>query len=282
MGAVNTYMNGLTAEQRLEPLTIPRVKPRPSRMTSLKARRRSSTVGGLLKSIQACPLPSLLLGECADGLPFLVGLGDPEIGALLVSCEKGTGKTHQLQVLADSAIRLNAPSDLQIGILTYKTDEWQAWETSPQRRKYLQGIYAWYDPWAEGLIQSLVDLAEARREGERLGTDVLLILDDLNFIEELSYEAQVNLHWLLEYGSQSKIWVAGAINAHQVAEFRYWVDVFRTRIVGRVISEENAGILAMHTGNRADSLEPATFRAWTGSEWCTYRLPLLGDEVLRR
>lgn len=277
MGALSTYNTILKTEQSLDPLTRPRVKPRLIKSTRTEPCIQPSTVGGLLKSIQACPFTSLLLGECADGLPFLVELGDPEMGAALVSCEKGTGKTHQLQVMAESAARLNAPSDVQIGILTFKPDEWYSWERSSQHRKYLQGIYAWYDPWAEGLIQNLVDLAEARRGGDRSGADVLFIVDDLNFIEELSYEAQVNLHWLLEYGSQSNIWVAGAINAHLAADFRYWVDPFRTRIIGRVIRAENAGILGLDPGIKAGAVEPGTFRVWAGYEWRTYRLPLLGD-----
>lgn len=277
MGALSTFTTILKTEQSLDPLTKPRVKLYPFRSTRSEPRIKPSTVGGLLKSIQACPFPTLLLGECADGLPFLVELRDPEMGAALICCEKGTGKTHQLQVMAESATRLNAPSDVQIGILTFKPDEWHNWERSSQHRKYLQGIYAWYDPWAEGLIQTLVDLAEARREGGRIGADVLFIVDDLNFIEELSYEAQVNLHWLLEYGSQSQIWVAGAINAHLAADFRYWVDPFRTRIIGRVIRAENAGILGLDPGIRSDAVEPGSFRVWAGDEWRTYRLPLLGD-----
>ena len=277
MGALSTFSTNLNAEQSLDSLTRSRVTPRRLKSRLTEPRKKPSTVGGLLKSIQACAFPAVLLGECADGLPFLVELGDPEMGATLVSCEKGTGKTHQLQVMAESATRLNAPSDVQIGVLTFKPDEWHSWERSAQHRKYLQGIYAWYDPWAEGLIQNLVDLAEARRGGDRTGADVLFIVDDLNFIEELSYEAQVNLHWLLEYGSQSHIWVAGAINAHLAADFSYWVDPFRTRIIGRVNSTENAGILGLVPNVWAGAVEPGTFRVRAGTEWRTYRLPLLGD-----
>jgi hypothetical protein len=199
------------------------------------------------------------------------------MGSILVSCDKGCGKTHQLQVMVDSAVRLNPPSSLQFGVLTLKPGEWQSWQSEPQRMKHLQGIYAWYDPWAESFIQTLVDLAEARRDGRRLGADVLIILDDLNFIEELSYEAQVNLYWLLEYGAQSGVWPIAAVNAHQAANFQYWVDTFRTRVIGRVTSEAHTKILALRSNPAVTDLEPGMFSVWAGADWFTYRLPLLGD-----
>ena len=236
----------------------------------------STTVGRLLSSIRPFPRRSLLLGQCDDALPFLIELGDPELGAILVSCEKGGGKTHQLQVVVDSAAFLHTPSQLQVAILTFKPEEWQSWQNSPKRKRHLQGIFAWYDPWAESMLQNLVELAEVRRDDQRLGADVLLILDDFNFVEDLSYEAQVNLHWLLEYGAQSGIWPVGAINAHHVKNYRYWVNAFRTRIIGQVKLLENHEILAMQPGPGTDNLEPAMFRAWLGDAWRTYRLPLLG------
>lgn len=277
MGALNSVMTGLQTGQNRVPSTSGRNRLFQTRVIKPELGRRAATVGELLKSIQPGALPSLLLGECADGLPFLIELGDPQMGAILISCDHGRGKTHHLQVLAESAARMNTPSVFQLGVITFKPGEWQAWESTPQSKKYLQGIFAWYDPYVETFIQNLVDLAEARQDGRRSGAQVLFILDDLNFIEELSFEAQVNLHWLIEYGSQSGIWVAGAINSHKAAQFRYWVDPFRTRIIGNVKSEQNADILALRTGSAADGLEPGIFRAWTGNGWRTYRLPLLGD-----
>lgn len=278
MGAlINTYVEKAQLHQNLVTRPMARVRSRylPS------ARRRplpgSLTVGSLLRTIQPGPTRSLLLGQCEDGRPFLVELGDPEMGSILVSSDKGCGKTHQLQVMVDSALRLNPPSSLQFGVLTFKPEEWQTWQSELQRMKHLQGIYAWYDPWAEVFIQTLVDLAEARRDGGRSGVDVLLILDDLNFIEELSYEAQVNLYWLLEYGAHSGVWLIAGVNAHQATDFRYWVDTFRTRVIGRVTSEESTEILALRSNPAAADLEPGMFTVWSGTDWRTYRLPLLGD-----
>jgi hypothetical protein len=277
MGAINTVMTGLEVEHGLAPSRLTRRHFHHSRVKKTKLIRKSTTVGELVNTIQPGSLPSLLLGECADGLPLLVELGDPHMGSILISCDHGLGKTHQLQVMADSAARMNPPSQLQLGVITFKPGEWHTWQRLPQNKKHLQGIYAWYDPWVEGFIENLVDLAEARQDGKRNGANVLLLLDDLNFIEELSFEAQVNLHWLLEYGAQAGIWVAGTMNAHKAVQLQYWVDPFRTRIIGKVAADQNAELLAMRPDSAADGLDPAMFRVWTGYGWRTYRLPLLGD-----
>jgi hypothetical protein len=238
---------------------------------------RSLTVGKLLSAVKPVPQHSLLLGQCKDGLPFLMQLVDPEIGAILISGDTACGKTHQLQVLVDSAMRLNAPHDLQISILTHKTNEWRLFWDRTQQEKYLFQIKAWYEPGAEALIEGLVTLAEARRDGQRVGTSILLVLDDFNFVEELSYSAQVNLHWLLAYGAQSGIWIAAAIKSTYAESFRYWIDGFRTRILGSTKSITNLVILSNEKSSHAENLEPGFFQVWTGANWLSYRLPLLGD-----
>jgi hypothetical protein len=217
------------------------------------------------------------MGECRDGLPFLMQLTDPALGAILIGGDQGCGKTHQLQVMVDSAIRLNPPHDLQISILTHNPNEWRAFWGRKRQEKYLYQLKAWYDPGAEELIEGLLHLAEERREGKRQGASIVLILDDFNFVEEISYAAQVNLHWLLAYGAQSGIWIMAAIKANYADKFRYWIDSFRTRIIGAAVNSEDAEILSADEDIKGEDLTPGFFRIWTGVEWLTYRLPLLGD-----
>ena len=272
-------------------LFVSPVKTLPGAFPGLSSRRRSQvtlltrkrkmldtlTVGGLMESIKPAPKRSILLGKCVDGLPFLLELGDPELGAILIACDSGCGKTHQLQVMVDSAVRTHAPHDLQVTILTLNPDEWSGVSQKPKQKKFIQGCFAWYDARSAGMIESLTELAEARREGERQGADILLILDDLAAIEDLPMEAQVNLRWLMEYGPQSAIWVVGALDARQASTMRYWVDPFRTRIIGHVVSKQNVESLVLRSDLPKHSAEPGEFQVWTGESWLAYRLPLLGD-----
>jgi hypothetical protein len=164
---------------------------------------------------------------------------------------------------------------MQFAVLTLNPSEWNRLTDQAPARKYLQGLLAWYDPQAERLIADLTELAESRRGDQRRGPDVLLILDDLPALQDLSWEAQVNLRWLLEYGAQSGIWVVATVNATEVSGFRFWIDTFRTRILGRVTDGAAAEVLAAKATGVAD-LAPGQFQAWTGSSWTSYTLPMLG------
>jgi hypothetical protein len=234
-------------------------------------------VGGLMSSIKPTPKRSALLGKCDDGLPFLIEMGDPELGAILVACDTGCGKTHQLQVMVDSALRTQAPHEFQVAILTLNIEEWSGVIRNPKQKKFVQGCYAWYDDRVAGMIESLTELAEARLEGERQGADILLVLDDLDAVEDLSMEAQVNLRWLLEYGPQAAIWVVGTLDARLTSGMQYWVEPFRTQIIGRVESKQDIDSLALHSNLPWPPVEAGEFQVWTGDAWMRYRLPLLGD-----
>jgi len=252
---------------------------KPTRLTTRKSQTalgEVKTVEKIISSIQPLPSHTLLLGECRDGLPFLMEMGDPEIGAVLVACEQGWGKTHQLQVMVDSAIKTHTPHELQVLILTLNPSEWDRFKNHPKFAKHMMGIHAWYDHRVEDRIQSLTELAEARRDGREGGPSVLLILDDLNYVEDLNMETQVNLRWLFAYGAQSNIWLVSSLNAHLSQAYQYWIEPCRTRVMGRVESRANATILDMDSDSNTSHLSPGEFMIWTGTSWLAYSLPLLG------
>jgi hypothetical protein len=277
MSVSNLLMNARRTYQRLFPEQFLQRQRKPS------SRTQNGYSHGDLTLIEnsyghdlLLPSRTILLGQCKDGLPFLMKLGDPDIGAILIGCEDDGSRTHQLQVMVGSAMRTHFPHDLQIAILTNNPADWDSLRESSGQKKYLHCVRAWKDELAGQTIRQITDLAEARRLGQRKGTDVLFLLDDFDAVEELSYEAQVDLHWLLEYGSQSGVWLVGTINADLADGFRYWISTFRTRIVGRVEQAEDAEIMAMRSGSQASHLNKGAFRVWTGGSWLTYELPFSG------
>lgn len=276
MSTSNLFVNAVKSTQQLIPDVFSRRKRTTQTLDKPKRSTGPVTLGKIISTLHPLPAHSMLLGQCLDGLPFLMRLEDPAMGAILISCEPGAGKTHQLQVMVHSALKANAPHELQVSILTHRPNEWDDLANDAYKKKYLYKLQAWYQDGAEALIKDLTHLAEARREGCGQGSAVLFILDDFNFVEELSYEAQVNLHWLLAYGAQSGVWVVAAIKAGYATSFRYWLEAFRTRIIGRVLSKENAEILSARLDSWADGLNSGVFRIRSGEDWLTYRLPLLG------
>ena len=260
------------------PSLVPEVRSstiqKPKALLPKMLQGKSITVGRLLSQVQPQPKQAILLGQCQDGLPILMGLEDPTMGAILVSGENSCGKTHQLQVMVDSAMRLHTPDELQISILTLHPEEWAYLKVGYQQQA---SIHAWYDHRSEKMIKGLSNLAEGRRDGKGHQTRHIMILDDLNFVEYLSYEAQMTIHWLLAYGSRLGFTMIATINSVYYNDYRYWIDIFRTRILGRTDLQEEADGFAIRPGSRAETLAPGYYCVWSEHDWLTYRLPLLGD-----
>lgn len=236
----------------------------------------ANTVGKILTT-HPLPRHAILLGQCSDGLPFLLGLDDPQIGSTLITCDAGCGKTHQLQVIADSACRTHTPAELQLAVLTLNPDEWRNLSIDSEMKKSSLGCFAWYDPNAELLIENLTRRAEIRREGGSQRPDILFLLDDFAAVEDLSLEAQVNLHWLLTYGAQSGVWLLATMNTHQSNHFPYWLEIFRSSIFGRITASQGWQSPALPDTSPLKSLLPGAFQVFSEDRWWTYTLPALGD-----
>jgi hypothetical protein len=234
-------------------------------------------IAQVLDQNQPFPYQTVLIGDCQDGLPFLLDLNQPENGPVLVTGDAETGKTRQLQVMVESALRLYNPRQVQVAVITRWPGDWEDILIGTARRKFCQTLTNLYDRQFTDLVMELTGLAEDRRNGRRRGAQVLLVIDDLVGINDLDYEVQVNLHWLFEYGPQSGIWPLVSLEASRTQDMLYWIDVFRTRLLGRIDSITLAGDLAIYPGNRCTQLVPSLeFTAWMGSDWITYNLPVLG------
>lgn len=268
--ALNTYQEILRDNSRIKPRQF-------SGMNKNNQYQMISTVGKVIDSVRPLPSHTLMLGVCSDGLPLFIDLSNPSIGSILITCEEGFGKTHQLQVLVDSALRMNSPDKVQTAVISLNPFEWGTLLSNSKGHSYSLGCFAWYDEKAKTTIENLTRLAEDRRSGKRQESDILLILDDLAALEDLDYETQVNLRWLLEYGPQSKIWPIATLNTDAAVSMLYWVDTFRTHVLGRIPTNEQLVYISLCDDVLAADLEPAEFTVKFGESWLRYRLPMLGD-----
>jgi len=267
--ALNTYQEILRDNSRIKPRRF-------SGVNKNNQYQMISTVGKIIVSVQPLPSHTLMLGVCSDGLPLFIDLSNSSTGSILITCEEGFGKTHQLQVLVDSALRINSSSKVQTAVISLNPFEWGSPFSNSQGHKYSLGCFAWYDEKAKTTIENLTRLAEDRRSGKRQESDILLILDDLAALDDLDYETQVNLRWLLEYGPQSRIWPIATLNIAAAVSMPYWVDTFRTCILGRILIKEQLVDIALHDDVEAADLDPGEFTVRFGDRWLRYRLPMLG------
>jgi hypothetical protein len=275
---VNTTLVALAIEtyQRLIPeLNQTQIQPDP---WSLAPLMQLLSVGQTLHSIESAPYKSVLIGTCEDGVPFLLDLTQPSAGPLLVTGDQSSGKTRQLKVMVESALRLATPREIQIGVISDRLDEWSDLFDPYNRIKHSLGLYTWSGETLPNLIHSMTALAEDRLNGRRMGTSVLLIVEDLSRIEVLDYSEQMAFHWLLQNGAQVGIWVVASLRAEQAAEMPFWVDVFRTRLFGKIALPSLAQQLAIYEGIETGHLIPGfEFCTRLGKKWLSYWVPELGD-----
>jgi hypothetical protein len=274
--AIKTYQRLLPELNSKQPQEIiSQLQPEPWNLAPLV---QLPTVGQTLHSINPVPCHSILIGACEDGLPFLLDLAQPAAGPLLVTGDAGCGKTRQLKVMVESALRLASPREIQIGVVTGRPEEWSDLFDPYKRIKHSMGVVTWEGPALVNLIDSLVTLAEDRYKGRRGGTAVILIVEDLSQIQGVDNRDQMAFHWLLQNGPQVGIWVIASLQAELAVALPFWVDVFRTRLFGKIDSGEVGQRLAIYPGLETSHLITGSeFCTRLGKEWMSYWVPELGD-----
>jgi hypothetical protein len=236
---------------------------------------QTPTLGEVLQAVQPIPPQTCLVGLCEDNVPFLLDLTGSDTGSLLVTGDPSCGKTQHLKVIAESAICLNSPHEVQIAVITNDPDEWANLRETPGYARYFIGIFAWYEQGASDLVNQLVSLGEDRSSGRHPGATVLLLVDDLPGVFDADFEIQNGLHWLLEYGPCCHIRPVASMDAQLCPTNPFWVDTFRTFLVGRITSDSLAQSLGLcGVISTKELISNHEFSAFTGQAWTRYRLPI--------
>jgi hypothetical protein len=257
---------------------LPAVPAIPAIETPFTAPERELSVGAVLRRLHPAPYASLLVGLRMDGKPCFLDLNRPSRGPVLVTGDPACGKTRQLQVMVDSAVRLSLSHEIQVVVVSSHPAEWDGLFTAPAQVRHLLSLYGWYDPAAGDILVLLAKLAEERRNGQRVGAAVLLVLDDLAGVQAMDFEGQASLHNLLLEGPQDGVWPLASLDAKQAAQVPFWVDPFHTRLVGRIASPRLAQELSVYPESPAVQLAPGVeFSFHSGQGWITYQLPRIGD-----
>ena len=214
------------------------------------------------------PMPpeALFLGVASDGLPVLLNLHDPVPGPILIAGDAGTGKTILLQIIAAAGGMMHQPEELQFGVLTSHPDEWSALEDIPNN----VGVFPIQHRSAEDFILSLASWAHGNKSSKQ---SVLLLLDDLEAISKLDFDARQNLRWLFLRGPARRVWPIVTINPNRMENTEPWLDAFHTRVLGpiqnlqltRQIGAENADLDSLNIGSQ--------FALREGDHWLHFWIP---------
>ena len=193
----------------------------------LKPMPLAPSLDSVLDEMGPMPREALFLGIATDGLPVLLNLYDPAPGPILVAGDPGVGKTAFLQNIALGAYQMHEPEDIQFGVVTAFPDEWEGFSDLP----HSAGVFPVYHSSAMDFLYSLSGWAHANKGNRQ---SVVLLLDDLEMMEKVDFDARQTLRWLLLRGPARRIWPVVTLNAERASQVEVWLEAFRTRVFGHM------------------------------------------------
>lgn len=221
----------------------------------------------ILTSIGPLPREALFLGIAADGLPLLLNLRDPHPGPMLIVGEAGAGKTAFLQAVAKSVIQTHSESDVQFGVITRQVEEWDGIETTPHR----VGVFDVTQEGAQELILSLASWAHANKNIQQ---SVLLLIDDLEAVAKLDAVALQHFRWLLLRGPSRRVWPLITMSAERYGQVLAWIEIFRTRVFGKIANARLAEALGGDRTSALDQLDAGReFSLRENGNWLRFTIP---------
>lgn len=223
-----------------------------------------------LSDLAPLPRASLFFGIAEDGLPVLLNLHDPLPGPLLVCAESGAGKTAFLKVVAQAVVEIHDPNEVQFAVLTAHPEEWKGFDP----HAHCAGIFPLYDKAAMDFIFSLGKWAHENKPRQFIA----LLVDDFSRMEEADPEAKDTLRWLLLRGPTRRVWPIVSLDPKQSESVLPWLELFRTRIFGRI---QNARLAESVTGSARGGLESlvkgSQFAMLEGARWLRFWIPRLDE-----
>lgn len=223
-------------------------------------------LGEVLTGYAPMPHSALFLGVASDDLPVLLNLHDPVPGPILVVADPGAGKTRLLQTIALAVGAMHQPEDLQFGALTNHPEDWSGFENIPNN----VGIFPLYHQSSEDFILSLASWAHGNKTSKQ---SVLLLMDDLDAVSNLDFDARQNLRWLLLRGPSRRVWPIVTLNPNRMENIEQWLDAFHTRIFGKIDNRQHVRQLDAGQAELDSLTIGSQFALREGDHWLRFWIP---------
>jgi S-DNA-T family DNA segregation ATPase FtsK/SpoIIIE len=223
-------------------IEVPRTDPQPLKLLPLCARIPPSRI----------PPGTAVLGLADDGAPLLVRLPSPEVAHVLLAGTTGSGKTALLQTIVLSLALLHHRRQLQFVLIDPKGRAFEALQRLPH---LLRPIVTQPDR-AVQTLSDLVCLMEQRDRSRVTDPRIVVAIDELADLAQTGGQAILDgLGRLVQRGREAGIHVIGATQKPSSAVIGPLVKAnFPVRLVGRVVSAEDARVAAGVGGTSAEKL----------------------------
>lgn len=227
----------------------------------------SAPLSGVLSAIGPLPREALFLGIASDGLPVLLNLHDPHPGPVLIVGESDSGKTTFLRSIARATVQTHGEGEVQFAVITNKVHEWDGMDKTPHH----VGVFDVNDANAQDLIRSLSSWAHSNKDTRQ---SVLLLVDDLESIARLDLNALQDFRWLLLRGPARHVWPFITMSAERYGQVLSWINIFRTRVFGRIVDSRVAHSLGGDRTSALYELEAGRqFSLRENGKWLRFTIP---------
>jgi hypothetical protein len=199
-------------------------------------------------------------------------LSDPRPGSILISGDRGSGKTGLMQSILASISALNRPDEVSYYIITPRPSEIGA---ACQQANCLD-ILTPDERTASALVLDFAEVANQRRSGRERGPITILAIDDLATLDHFMDDKVTRyLEWLLDNGPREGMWAMTTLESERAKKIdRRLLPGFGTRLIGKIASPAAAGYLAGFSDPAFGQLESGRqFCTSYGSEWIRFWVP---------
>jgi S-DNA-T family DNA segregation ATPase FtsK/SpoIIIE len=240
-------------------LEIPRPDPQTVRFLPLMEQVR--------RTLARYPLYTALLGLAADGAPLLIRLTSPQVAHILIAGTTGSGKTSLARTMLASLVLTHRPAQLALMLLDPKGTAFAAFRELPHVQAFVPG-----DP-------------SERRAQEGISTPrLLIVIDELgDLVQQGGREVGALLARLAQRGREAGIHLLACTQKPSAALLGGQLTAnFPARLVGRVVSAEDARVAAGIGGTGAERLQgKGDFLAVVGGTVTRFQAAYLAPEELR-
>lgn len=181
---------------------------------------------GQPEAFSQVPETGLLFGFASDGLPILLNWAVPTPGPILLAGDRGSGKTAFLQGVVRAASLSHDQGNVQFVAVSDYPEEW----SKQHYPGYLAGVYPAYDPSTTDALFQLANWVDTGGDDRA----VFLLWDGLDALLHLPADTQDVLRFLLLKGPAAQVWPIVTVNARRGVENPAWMELFHTRIFGRI------------------------------------------------